>query len=223
MRQTTIVFDLDGTLVDTAPDLIHACNHAMASAGLGPVPEIVLRPQISFGSRQMILAGLAHHGRRVSDGDVDQMWQRFLDHYAANIAVDSRPFPGAVEALDRLTERGARLAVCTNKLEALSVQLLEALGLARRFAAICGRDTFPVCKPDARHLIETIRAAGGDVAAAIMIGDSDTDVTTARSAGVPVIGVTFGYTDIAMHALRPDAMIDAYEELADALAQLGHG
>ena len=222
MAITTVVFDLDGTLIDTAPDLINACNHVMAGAGLGPVPESVLRPCISFGSRLMIQRGLEHHGRSMPSPDIDAMWQTFLAYYAANIAVDSRPYPHLEDILAGLSERGVRLAVCTNKLEGLSHKLLNALGFADKFAAICGRDTFPVCKPHPDHLRGAIMRAGGDPARSIMVGDSDTDVATAKAAGIPIIGVSFGYTEIPMRDLRPDVLIDHYREFDAALARL-HG
>jgi phosphoglycolate phosphatase len=220
MAAATVVFDLDGTLVDTAPDLIHAANHALGAAGLGPVPGETLRPFISFGSRRMIVEGLAWHGRQLAEAEIDAMWHGFLDFYGRNIAVDSRPFPQVESVLDRLAERGVQLAVCTNKVEALSRQLLATLGLERRFVAICGRDTFPVCKPHPEHLVGTIRAGGGDPTRAVLVGDSDTDVATAKAAGIPIVGVTFGYTDVPMHTLEPDAVIDHYSQLEGALATL---
>ncbi len=219
MPAPTVVFDLDGTLVDTAPDLVHAANHVLAHAGFGPVPGEVLRPFISFGSRRMIVEGLAHHGGVLPDGEIDIMWQAFLRHYADNIAVDSRPYPLIQRRLTQLAERGSLLAVCTNKVEELSRKLLSTLGLLDHFGAVCGRDTFAVCKPHPDHLIATIRAAGGELGNAIMVGDSDTDVATARAAGVPIIGVTFGYTEIPMRDLWPDVVIDDYSALDDAIAR----
>lgn len=213
----TVVFDLDGTLVDTAPDLINAANHVLGRAGLATVPGHVLRPFISFGSRRMIVEGLAHQAMALPDSEIDGMWRTFLAYYADNIAIDSRPYPQIELALDRLAARGARLAVCTNKMEDLSRRLLGELGLIGRFAAVCGRDTFPVCKPHKDHLLGTIAAAGGNPSLAVMIGDSDTDVGTARAAGIPVIGVSFGYTDVPMRDLAPDVLIDHYNELDAAL------
>ena len=220
MPKPTVVFDLDGTLVDTAPDLIHACNHVLGEAGVGPVGETLLRPHISFGSRRMILVGLGHHGVTMPDQDVDRLWAKFLTYYSANIAVDSRPYPHVVDVLERLALSGVRLAVCTNKVEALSRQVLEALDLARYFGAVCGRDTFPVCKPDPRHLTGAIDAVGGSIHSAVMVGDSDTDVATARAAGVPIIGLGFGYTDVPMRDLAPDALIDTYQAFDDALLRV---
>lgn len=213
MQDLTIVFDLDGTLVETAPDLIRATNHVLGIAGLAPVEPAAIRPSISFGGRAMIVRGLELHRAKLTDTEIDGLLATFLDHYAANIAVESHAFAGLETALDTLADRGARLAVCTNKREGMSRLLLETLGLAGRFAAIAGRDTFAVHKPHPDHLTGAIRLAGGDPALAIMIGDSDTDIKTARAAGVPVIGVPFGYTDVPMRDLGPDLVIAHYDEL----------
>lgn len=220
MTPITVVFDLDGTLVDTAPDLVNATNHVLAGIDLPPVPATVLRPFISVGSRRMIEEGLAFHGRSLEAPAVDAMWKAFLAYYADNIAVDSRPYPAVEAALDDLQHQGIKLAVCTNKLEGLSRRLLAALGLEQRFAAICGRDTFPVYKPHPDHLTGAITAAGGVAGRAVMVGDSDTDVSTARAAGVPIIGVDFGYSKIPMHALEPDELIGHYREFAAALGRV---
>jgi phosphoglycolate phosphatase len=213
MHYLTIVFDLDGTLVETAPDLIRATNHVLALIGETPVAPAQIRPSISFGGRGMIVRALEIKNLRLSEAEIDRLLEHFLSHYAENIAVESHPFPGLEAALDRLASEGARLAVCTNKREGMSRLLLETLGLANRFAAIAGRDTFPVYKPDPGHLTGAIRLAGGDPRLAVMIGDSETDVRTARAAGVPVIGVPFGYTDIPMRELGPDALLEHYDDL----------
>lgn len=218
MRDVTIVFDLDGTLVETAPDLIAATNHVLGLAGLAPVAPDRIRPSISFGAAAMIREGFVAHGRAADDGLVARLLRDFLVHYGNNIATASHAYPGLEAALDRLDARGARLAVCTNKQEALSRQLLDALGLSPRFAAIAGRDTFAVCKPHPDHLTGAVRLAGGDPARAIMVGDSATDINTARAAGVPVVGVTFGYTDVPVAALSPDAVIDHFDQLDAAIA-----
>jgi phosphoglycolate phosphatase len=144
----------------------------------------------------------------------------FLDYYARNIAVGSRPFEGTVAALNRFKNAGARLAVCTNKAEAMSRRLLDALNLSPLFSAIAGRDTFPVYKPHPDHLLGTIRLAGGDNARAVMVGDSRIDIATAKAAAVPVVAVSFGYTDTPVRELGPDEVIDHYEELEPAVAAL---
>jgi phosphoglycolate phosphatase len=220
MRDLTLVFDLDGTLVDTAPDLIHATNHALAGLGHAPVGAATVRPWISYGARRMIVEALSAVGDIRSDGEVDDALERFLDYYAANIAVDSRPFSGTVAALDRFAACGARLAVCTNKREALSRLLLDQLGMTTRFASLAGRDTFPVSKPHPDHLLGAIKLAGGDAGRAVMVGDSDVDIATAKAAGVPVVAVTFGYTHAPVGDFQPDAVIDHYDDLDAAVTRV---
>ena len=218
--QTTIVFDLDGTLIDTAPDLVAATNHVLTSLSLPELPSEALRPWISFGAVRMIVEALATHGLSRPDGEHDALLEKFLDYYEANIARCSRPFPHALEAIESLKAQGARVAICTNKREALSLKLLGELGLTDHFAAIVGRDTLDVCKPDPGHLTGTIERAGGHIGRAIMVGDSQVDVATARAAGIPVVGVTFGYTDTPMATLMPDALIDSFAALNPVLAEL---
>jgi phosphoglycolate phosphatase len=216
----TLVFDLDGTLIDTAPDLIRAANHVLARAGVEPVGDDVLRPVISFGSRFMIDTGLQHRGQAVDEDRLDAMWRDMLAYYEENIAVHSQPFPGMREALTRFRNAGAVLAVCTNKKEHLARKLLQALGLADPFSAITGVDTLPVYKPDPAHLLGAIEMAGGAPDRSVMIGDSDVDVQTAKAADIPVVGVTFGYTDRPMRELGAHATIDHYDELPIVLARV---
>lgn len=220
MRNVTLVFDLDGTLVDTAPDLILAANHVLSARGVAPVEPERLRPEISFGARHMIAAGLEIRGVPFTEAELDAMFDQFLAFYEDNIAVESRPFDGLATVLDGCLREGAALAVCTNKREGLSRQLLDQLGLLRMFRALAGRDTFPVCKPHPDHLLGAIRLAGGDPARAVMVGDSEVDISTAKAAGVPVIGVTFGYTHIPVTDLKPDAVIDHYGEFRGALKDI---
>jgi phosphoglycolate phosphatase len=220
LTDTTIVFDLDGTLVDTAPDLLAATNHALAFAGLEPVSLARLHPFIGHGSRAMIEAGLAFHGKTVTESDLAELHSRFFAFYADNVAVASRPFEGVPELLDELLGAGARLAVCTNKHENLSKMLLRQLDLDLRFAAIAGRDTFDVFKPAPGHLTRTIDMAGGRADRAVMVGDSEVDIATAAAADVPSIAVTFGYTTIPVRELGPGAVIDHYREFMAALAQV---
>lgn len=224
LNGATIVFDLDGTIVDTAPDLTAATNHALGLVGLEPVTVAELHPFIGRGSIAMIEAGLRFRGRSVGADDVMRLHKAFLAFYADNIAVGSRPFEGVPELLDTLLGAGARLGVCTNKYEGLSKLLLEQLGLAARFGSIAGRDTFAVCKPDAGHLTGTIEMAGGRADRAVMVGDSEVDVATARAAGIPAIGVTFGYTPRPMQELAPEfgvaAVIDHFREFMPALEKV---
>jgi phosphoglycolate phosphatase len=217
----TIVFDLDGTLIDTAPDLIDTLNVTLAQHGLPAVPYEEARPLIGGGARGMIEKALILEGRSAATADVDALYAPFVAHYAEHIADRSRPFPGLEPALDALAQAGHRLAVCTNKLEWLSKRLLDTLRLSDRFAAICGQDTFAVQKPDPRIFRSTVMQAGGDPERAIMVGDSITDIRTARAANVPMVAVDFGYTDVPIATLGPDRVISAYGELGAAIAALG--
>lgn len=218
MPAPTIVFDLDGTLVDTAPDLIDTLNVVFAREGLPPVPYQTARNLIGGGAKAMIARGLAADGTAVPPAKLESMFADFLAHYAEHIADRSRPFPGLTEALDTLTANGGRLAVCTNKLEGLSRQLLGELKLLDRFAAVCGQDTFGIQKPDPEMLRRTISAAGGNPGQAIMVGDSATDIRTARAAGVPVIAVDFGYSEVPVADFAPDRVIGHFSQLPAAIA-----
>jgi phosphoglycolate phosphatase len=215
-----VVFDLDGTLVDTAPDLINALNYVLNREGLPEVPAQTARKAIGAGARRLIERGLELEGRSLSVNDVTRLTGDLIDHYAAHIADMSRPFEGLEGALDELSGRGYRFAVCTNKLEWLSKLLLDKLGLSSRFSAICGADTFGVSKPDPAILRQTVLRAGGRLSSAIMVGDAGPDVGVARRAGIPVIGVEFGYTEIPIADLKPDRLIGHMRELPDAVEAL---
>ena len=216
----TIVFDLDGTLVDTAPDLISALNFVLDREGLAPVPLHAARNLIGAGARRLIERALELEGRHASPQDIARLTADFIEYYAEHIAEASRPFEGLESALDELSSRGFRFAVCTNKLEWLSKRLLDQLGLSGRFAAICGADTFGVAKPDPAILRETIARAGGEMSSSIMVGDAGTDIGVARRAGVPVIGVSFGYTEVPIAELKPDRLIAHMRELPGAVEAL---
>jgi phosphoglycolate phosphatase len=215
-----VVFDLDGTLVDTAPDLIGALNFILDREGLPPVPLHAARSMIGAGARKLIERGLELEGRAATVDDITRLTSDFIDYYAAHIADASRPFDGLESALDDLDARGYRFAVCTNKLEWLSKLLLDRLGLTSRFAAICGADTFGVAKPDPVILQQTVARAGGQLSSAIMVGDAGPDIGVARRAGIPVIGVEFGYTDVPIADLKPDRLIGHMRELPAAVESL---
>jgi phosphoglycolate phosphatase len=215
-----VVFDLDGTLVDTAPDLVAALNFILRREGLGALPLQSARSMIGAGARRMIERGLEAEDRVATPDDITRMMGDFIDYYAAHIADESRPFEGLVEALDDLSAQGYRFAVCTNKLEWLSRLLLDRLGLTARFSAICGADTFGVSKPDPAILEQTVARAAGDIRSTIMVGDAGPDVGVARRAGIPVIGVEFGYTEVPIAELKPDRLIGHMRELPEAVAAL---
>jgi phosphoglycolate phosphatase len=220
MKNVTLVLDLDGTLVDTAPDLVRATNHVMRSIGAPEAPGEQIRATVSHGARAMIVHALALAGRSMSDPEVDRLLDQFLGYYSENIARDSRPYPDAVEVLSSLAKRGTKLAVCTNKREELSRKLLRELKMDRLFSAIVGRDTLPVHKPDPGHLVGTIILADGNLDRAIMVGDSETDVQTAKRAGIPCIGVTFGYTPTPVATFKPEGLIDHYRDLEERMREV---
>lgn len=219
MLPATVVFDLDGTLVDTAPDLCAALNHALGVLGRPGVPADDVRHMVGHGARKLLERGLAATGE-FSPALVEAGVPSFLEYYAANIAVGSRPYPGVEAALDVLAAAGCRLAICTNKPVALSAALITALNWDGRFAANLGFDSVPAAKPDPGHLFATIAAAGGDAGSTIFVGDSITDTTTARAAGVPVVAVSFGFSDRPATELGADLVIDDYAALVPALRSL---
>jgi len=213
-----LVFDLDGTLVDTAPDLMGTLNHVLGTHGLPAAPRDEIMPFISGGARRMIVAGAERAGTRLGEAELDRLFELFLEHYSANICVNSRPFPGTLAAMDRLEAAGWRFAVCTNKRTDTSRLLLSELGIMERFSALLGVDAVERKKPDPAHLLSTIEAAGGDAAACVMIGDSAADIAAAKGAKVPVIGVTFGYSDRPVAELSPDFLLSDYGDLTVELA-----
>ena len=208
-----IMFDLDGTLVDTAPDLVGALNTVLHEARLPALPLAVARVMVGRGAMVLIEQGFAAAGEPLDHAAKPALFNRFIDIYRARIADESRPFEGVVDALDTLSAAGAVLGVCTNKRTDLSVALLDALNLTRHFAAVIGADLAPAPKPDASHLFTAITACGGQADRALMVGDSASDIGAARAAKVPSIVVTFGYTEIAAAELGGDHLIDHFSEL----------
>jgi len=215
-----LVFDLDGTLVETAPDLVATLNTILARAGIAPVPYQRARALVGGGARAMIERGLAFSGASRPPAEIEEMFDAFLAHYEAHIADASVLFAGVVEALDRFAAEGWHFAVCTNKVEHSSILLLQTLGVAQRFRAICGKNTFDVSKPDGRALTMTIARAGGTPQHTIMVGDSKTDIDTARNAKIPVIAVDFGYTEEPIERFNPDRVISHFDDLWEAVAGL---
>nr|WP_245364656.1 HAD family hydrolase [Agrobacterium tumefaciens] len=213
------IFDLDGTLVDTAADLVSSLNHTIAAAGLAPVTYDNLTHLVGQGARVMIKRAFALRETELPEAEIEPLYERFITHYRAEMPGESRPYPGIVGVLDALSAAGITLAVCTNKTEILALPLLEKLDLTRYFAAITCGDTFSFRKPDARHILGTIERAGGDPQRTIMVGDSINDILAAKNAAVPSVGVTFGYTDVPMAELEPDVVIDDFAALTPDLVR----
>lgn len=215
-----IAFDLDGTLVDTAPDLIGTLNVLLAEEGVRPFPLDQARPFIGKGARWLIERGFAEAGAPLAPERLPGLFDRFIARYLDHIADESRPYPGCVEALDRLKAAGAKLCVCTNKLTGLSASLLGTLGIADRFEVIVGADAAPAIKPDPRHLTAAVDAVGGEIKRTILVGDAATDAGAARAAGAGLILVSFGYTETPAAELAPDILIHHFDELPNACERL---
>jgi phosphoglycolate phosphatase len=216
MLAPTIVYDLDGTLADTAEDLLATLNHLLAREGLAPLPVESAGSLLGAGARALIKRGFAAAGRSLDPQEIEALFADYLTHYSAHIAVHTQLYPGVDKALAKFARAGWRQAICTNKTEGLAKLLIAKLGIAERFAFICGQDTFGVAKPDPKPLLETIAASGGSSERAIMVGDSETDIRTARAAGVPVIAVDFGYADKPVKEFGPDRVISHFDELMKA-------
>lgn len=220
MTVPTIIYDLDGTLADTAGDLMGALNAVLVSEGLAPLPVENARSMLGAGGRALIQRGFAASGRELDGRKLDALFGDFLAHYNAHIAELTQLYPGVETALEVFARAGWRQAICTNKMEGSAKLLIEKLGVAVRFAFICGQDTFGVGKPDPKPLLQTIAACGGAPHRAIMVGDSATDIKTARAAGLRVIAVDFGYTDVPVTELGPDRVISHFDQLAEACRML---
>ena len=211
------IFDLDGTLAHTAPDLVGAANDLMAVEGLPPIDVAIAEKTAGFGAKALIRAAFDNAKESYDEARVDALFHPFLDRYAERIADESRLYEGAEGVLDALARDGWLLGICTNKPEGLAIELMTRLGALERFGALLGADTLPVRKPDPTHLFETIARIGGDPASAVMIGDTDTDLKTARNAEIPCILTSFGYSHIPVARLKPDAIVDRFDQIPAAL------
>lgn len=222
-KDWTLVFDLDGTLLETAPDLHTALNHTLNHKGLAPVTLETIRMMIGDGAKAMIRKGLSFHSAPIDEAEIDtHLWPIFLDHYAENIARLTRPFEDCESSLEQLMNAGATLAVCTNKAQHLAEKLLSELSLTAYFKVIVGGDALPIKKPDGDHILETIRQCGGDPDRAIMVGDSQTDEKAARNAGLPFVFVSFGYGTLSNQPDDRMRSIDHWRDIAQALSQLSN-
>jgi len=224
MSRPVILFDLDGTLADTAADLCETLNVILEMHGRERVPEERVRHLVGGGARLLLERGYRETGEPASEEALDLSFHEFIDYYGRHIADHTKLWPGMRDQLDWLSEHGALMAVCTNKVEGLSRKLLEMLGIDHYFPVVIGGDTLPVKKPDPEHLFEAIRQLGGMRENAVMVGDSETDVYAAKNAGLPCICVSFGYTRVPVAELDAEAVIDHFNEFPAALAKLlpGH-
>jgi phosphoglycolate phosphatase len=216
MPAPTIVYDLDGTLADTAEDLVATLNWLLAREGLAPLKVESAGSLVGAGAKALIRRGFAASGKALDGQAIEPLFADYLKHYNTHIRVRTRLYPGVDTALDAFARAGWRQAVCTNKIESSAKLLIAELGIADRFAFVCGQDTFGVGKPDPKPLLQTIAASGGSITRAIMVGDSGADIRCARAAGVAAIAVDFGYSDVPVKELEPDRVISHFDELMDA-------
>jgi phosphoglycolate phosphatase len=217
----TVIFDLDGTLADTSGDLIAAANESFLARGLGALLDPERDRLTAFhGGRAMLRLGFSRLDRLVADEELEPYYQEFLAAYAENIDRETRLYPGAEAAVEALLGVGFKVGICTNKPEGLAETLMQKLGVRGLFGSLVGADTFPVRKPDPLPYRESVLRAGGDPARSVLIGDTDTDVKTARAAGVPVVLVAFGPEGAEIARLEPDALLQSYHELPQVLSGL---
>ena len=218
--RSLIIFDLDGTLAETAEDIIASVNHATAAFSVAPLTMNDHRALVGLGGRHLIRTAFHRLGLPLSATDLEVIFDSFISHYESNVAEQSHLFPGALASLIRLRDSGHNLAICTNKSSGPCRALLSALNIDHLFCATVTSDTFQFCKPDPRTLLATIEAAAADPQTSIMVGDSRTDIEAARAAGIPVIAVDFGYSDVPVEDLLPDKIISTFEALQDAVQEV---
>ncbi|MBC7137770.1 MAG: HAD-IA family hydrolase [Defluviimonas sp.] len=218
----TVIFDLDGTLADTSADLVAAANACFRGLGHGDLLDPARDALTAFhGGRAMLRLGLsrlATAGEAIDEALVDAQYPALLEHYARDILVQTRAYPGAIAAVEALRARGVAVGICTNKPEALAEALLAKMGIRGLFASMIGADTLPLRKPDPAPYVAAVTRAGGQVARSLLVGDTETDRRTAAAAGVPCVLVTFGPEGPGIARLAPEALLHRYEDLP-ALAE----
>jgi len=219
-KPSAIIFDLDGTLVDSARDLTAALNHVLRRAKRPEIARERVRNMVGDGARALIIKGFTESGELPSAHEIDDILQEFLDYYLENITQQTIIFPGALSVLEKLTQSGIPLGLCTNKTLKLTHKLMSEIGLSDYFDVIVGGDSFDWSKPDPRHITSTLELMGCSVARAIMVGDSANDILAAQKAGMTSICVSFGYSKTPVHVLNPDAVIDHYDDFFQAMTDL---
>jgi phosphoglycolate phosphatase len=216
----TIAFDLDGTLVDSAPDLAAALNKVLAKEGLPPASLEDARRFVGQGARALMVRAWAVHKLHPEPKELDRLTEAYVSALAEDVSSRSKVYPGLMPALDALAAAGARMCVCTNKRTDLSVMLVRDMGLTRYFEAVVGSDLVMNRKPHPDHFVEAVRMAGGNPARALMVGDSSNDVNSAKAAGAPVLVYGPGYSDTAPELLGADAVFYAYADLPDLAVRM---
>ncbi len=219
MAHFLLVFDLDGTLVDSVPDLTNTLNKVLRERGYAPLARSEVAPMVGDGVPALVARGFRARGG--DDAEAAEALPRYIQIYEANATVLTRPYPGVRETLAALRRRGYRTAVCTNKLQQATMAVLEGLGLAGQFDGIAGGDHYPVKKPDPGHLLSLIAELDGSAGRAAMIGDSENDAAVAHAASVPLVLMRYGYARVAPETLGADALLDHFAELPATLERLG--
>jgi phosphoglycolate phosphatase len=219
MGKFLLIFDLDGTLVDSVPDLCAVLNEVLHEHGYGPLSREIVRPMVGDGVVPLVLRGFAACGG--SEAEARAALPHYIALYEANATRYSQLYPGVRETLVELRRRGYGTAVCTNKLQGATLAVLRGFAIEDLFDDVAGGDRFAVRKPDPGHLTGLIQELGGSVTRAAMIGDSEIDAATAKAAGVPILLMSYGYARIALPELGADQVLDRFDELPDGLARLG--
>lgn len=219
----TIIFDLDGTLVDSAPDLADALDALLVENGFAAIGLEATRKLIGHGIANLVLKGFAVHGWHLNEAQATKATQRFQALYAERLPAKAKLYPQVTEILSHLSSLGWRMVVCTNKLEAFARAILEGLGVAHYFAVIAGPDTFGVAKPDPQHLLRTLPPDVPESYLSIMVGDSEVDIATAKAADLPVVAVTYGYAHSQLNTLAPDALVDKFSDIPAAISEIASG
>ena len=220
MKYSLIIFDLDGTLANTAPDLLGTLNRITKPYNLTQMGMNEFGQIIGHGAKAMIKRAFELNSKPLDDKTLEALFKNFLADYSTNIANETALFEGVLQAMDSLKHKGFEFALCTNKTESMARLLLEELGVTNRFKSITGGDTFEFKKPDARHLTETANLAGHQISKAIMIGDSATDINAAINAKIPSVAVTFGYSDTKIETLGATRIINHFNELTSAIESI---
>jgi phosphoglycolate phosphatase len=214
-----LLFDLDGTLIDSVPDLTNALNEILHERGYGPLTPDEVKPMVGDGVPALV--GRAFAARGGSAEEATELLPRYIAFYEANATRLTKPYPGVRDTLTELRRRGYRTAICTNKLQRATARVLRGLELDDLFDGVAGGDKYAVRKPDAGHLLELIRELGADPARAAMIGDSENDAASGHAASLPVLLLRYGYARTELETLSPIAILDRFDQLPDALVKLG--
>ncbi len=218
----TIIFDLDGTLVDSAPDLADSLDALLIESGFDAIGLAATRNLIGHGISNLVLKGFGVRGQKLNEVEAVAATQRFQVLYAERLPAKATLYPQVNESLSHLASLGWRMVVCTNKLTAFARAILEGLGIAHYFEIIAGPDTFGIAKPDPQHLLRTLPRDVPESYLSIMVGDSEVDITTAKAAGLPIVAVTYGYAHTPLNTLAPDALVDRFSEVPAAIAEIAN-